>query len=165
MTEFAADPILVLVDVMPSGELAKSAAGLLGAAAGVGTPIAPRLYMPERSKQQARRLPAASMSQAVAMRLTRLANSSSECSRCRPSLSSASPAGVKSARCPERSNSSTSRPSSSLRMEYVTAEGTLPSSRAALAKLPWRAMASTRTRSSGVMGCMEFWSIVWIQII
>ena len=30
------------------------------------------LYMPERSKQQARRLPAASMSQAVSMRFTRV---------------------------------------------------------------------------------------------
>jgi electron transfer flavoprotein alpha subunit len=40
MTDYPADSILVLVDVMPSGELAKSAAGLLGAAAGVGTPVA-----------------------------------------------------------------------------------------------------------------------------
>ena len=37
---FADDSILVLLDVMPSGELAKSAAGLLGAAASVGTPVA-----------------------------------------------------------------------------------------------------------------------------
>jgi electron transfer flavoprotein alpha subunit len=37
---FADDSILVLLDVMPSGELAKSAAGLLGAAAEVGTPVA-----------------------------------------------------------------------------------------------------------------------------
>jgi electron transfer flavoprotein alpha subunit len=37
---FADDSILVLLDVTPSGELAKSAAGLLGAAAGVGTPVA-----------------------------------------------------------------------------------------------------------------------------
>ncbi|MFS0865701.1 electron transfer flavoprotein subunit alpha/FixB family protein [Microbacterium sp. 179-B 1A2 NHS] len=40
MTDFAADSILVHLDVMPSGELAKSAAGLLGAAAQVGTPVA-----------------------------------------------------------------------------------------------------------------------------
>jgi electron transfer flavoprotein alpha subunit len=40
MAEFAADSILVLVDVMPSGEVAKSAAGLLGAASTVGTPVA-----------------------------------------------------------------------------------------------------------------------------
>ncbi|TDN91393.1 electron transfer flavoprotein subunit alpha/FixB family protein [Microbacterium sp. BK668] len=40
MTEFAADSILVLLDVMPSGELGKSSAGLLGAAAQVGTPVA-----------------------------------------------------------------------------------------------------------------------------
>ncbi|WP_396667135.1 electron transfer flavoprotein subunit alpha/FixB family protein [Microbacterium sp. R86528] len=37
---FAEDSILVLLDVTPSGELAKSAAGLLGAAASVGTPVA-----------------------------------------------------------------------------------------------------------------------------
>ena len=37
---FADDSILVLLDVMPSGDLAKSAAGLLGAAAAVGTPVA-----------------------------------------------------------------------------------------------------------------------------
>lgn len=40
MAEFAADSILVLLDVTPEGDLAKSAAGLLGAAAGVGTPVA-----------------------------------------------------------------------------------------------------------------------------
>ena len=40
MTQFAADAILVLLDATPSGELAKSSAGLLGAAAGVGTPVA-----------------------------------------------------------------------------------------------------------------------------
>jgi electron transfer flavoprotein alpha subunit len=37
---FAADSILVLLDVTPSGALAKSSAALLGAAAGVGTPVA-----------------------------------------------------------------------------------------------------------------------------
>ena len=40
MAEYNDDSILVLVDVMPSGELAKSAAGLLGAAASVGSPVA-----------------------------------------------------------------------------------------------------------------------------
>ncbi|MBG0719034.1 electron transfer flavoprotein subunit alpha/FixB family protein, partial [Microbacterium sp. 2C] len=40
MAEFAADSILVLLDVTPTGELASSAAGLLGAAAQVGTPVA-----------------------------------------------------------------------------------------------------------------------------
>ncbi|QTV79046.1 electron transfer flavoprotein subunit alpha/FixB family protein [Microbacterium sp. NIBRBAC000506063] len=40
MTDFAHDSILVLLDVTPSGELARSSAGLLGAAAGVGTPVA-----------------------------------------------------------------------------------------------------------------------------
>ncbi len=37
---FADDSILVLLDVTPSGALAKSAAGLLGAASVVGTPVA-----------------------------------------------------------------------------------------------------------------------------
>ncbi|MFT3797476.1 electron transfer flavoprotein subunit alpha/FixB family protein [Microbacterium sp.] len=40
MMDFAADSILVLLDVTPAGELAKSSAGLLGAAAEVGTPVA-----------------------------------------------------------------------------------------------------------------------------
>ncbi|KAA9132219.1 electron transfer flavoprotein subunit alpha/FixB family protein [Microbacterium caowuchunii] len=40
MTDFAADSILVLLDVTPSGALASSSAGLLGAAASIGTPVA-----------------------------------------------------------------------------------------------------------------------------
>ncbi|HYP73514.1 MAG TPA: electron transfer flavoprotein subunit alpha/FixB family protein [Microbacterium sp.] len=40
MTDFASDAILVLLDVTPAGELASSSAGLLGAAASVGTPVA-----------------------------------------------------------------------------------------------------------------------------
>lgn len=40
MADFAADAILVLLDVTPGGRLAKSAAGLLGAASLVGTPVA-----------------------------------------------------------------------------------------------------------------------------
>ncbi len=40
MTDFANDSILVLLDVTPTGTLAKSSAGLLGAAAAVGTPVA-----------------------------------------------------------------------------------------------------------------------------
>lgn len=40
MTDFMSDSILVLLDVTPSGHLAGSAAGLLGAAAGVGAPVA-----------------------------------------------------------------------------------------------------------------------------
>lgn len=38
--EFAADSILVVLDVAPTGALASSSAGLLGAAATVGTPVA-----------------------------------------------------------------------------------------------------------------------------
>ncbi|MFT4220055.1 MAG: electron transfer flavoprotein subunit alpha/FixB family protein [Microbacterium sp.] len=40
MTEFADDAILVLLEVTATGELAKSSAALLGAAAAVGTPVA-----------------------------------------------------------------------------------------------------------------------------
>ena len=40
MTDYPADSILVLLESSPTGELAKSAAGLLGAAALVGTPVA-----------------------------------------------------------------------------------------------------------------------------
>jgi electron transfer flavoprotein alpha subunit len=40
MTAFPEDAILVLTEMLPSGGLAKSAAGLLGAAANVGTPVA-----------------------------------------------------------------------------------------------------------------------------
>ncbi|MCU1483017.1 MAG: Electron transfer flavoprotein subunit alpha [Subtercola sp.] len=40
MTETFTDPILVLAETTPSGELTKSAAALLGAAAGIGTPVA-----------------------------------------------------------------------------------------------------------------------------
>ena len=40
MTDFAPDSILVLLDVTPAGELAKSSAGLIGAAASVGSPVA-----------------------------------------------------------------------------------------------------------------------------
>ncbi|WP_404434304.1 electron transfer flavoprotein subunit alpha/FixB family protein [Microbacterium lacus] len=40
MTEFASDSVLVLVHVLSAGRLAKSAAGLIGAASQVGTPVA-----------------------------------------------------------------------------------------------------------------------------
>lgn len=40
MNERASDPILVLLDVTPEGALAASAAGLLGAAASIGAPVA-----------------------------------------------------------------------------------------------------------------------------
>ncbi len=50
MTDFAADSILVLLDVTPSGELAKSSAGLLGAAAGAGTPVALIVVAAERQQ-------------------------------------------------------------------------------------------------------------------
>ena len=40
MTDYPADPILVVLEATPSGDLATSAAGLLAAASGIGTPVA-----------------------------------------------------------------------------------------------------------------------------
>lgn len=40
MTDYSADSILVLLETTPTGELAKSSAGLLGAASLIGTPVA-----------------------------------------------------------------------------------------------------------------------------
>ncbi|MFL0565499.1 electron transfer flavoprotein subunit alpha/FixB family protein [Microbacterium sp. 179-I 1D1 NHS] len=39
MTDFAPDAVLIWLDVTPAGELAASAAGLIGAAASIGTPV------------------------------------------------------------------------------------------------------------------------------
>ena len=46
MTEFPRDAILVVVEARASGELEKAAAGLFGAAAAVGTPVALVLASP-----------------------------------------------------------------------------------------------------------------------
>lgn len=46
MTDHTADSILVLVETSPDGELATSAAGLLGAAALIGTPVALAVVAP-----------------------------------------------------------------------------------------------------------------------
>ncbi len=46
MTEFPRDAILVVVETLASGELEKAAAGLFGAAAGAGTPVALVLAAP-----------------------------------------------------------------------------------------------------------------------
>ena len=50
---FADDSILVLLDVTPAGELAKSSAALLGAAAGIGTPVAVLVAADEVQQQLA----------------------------------------------------------------------------------------------------------------
>ncbi len=50
MSSFASDSILVLLDVTPAGELAKSSLGLLGGAAAIGTPVA-LIVAPEGSAQ------------------------------------------------------------------------------------------------------------------
>lgn len=48
MSDFATDSTLVLLDTTPAGTLAASAAGLLGAAASIGTPVAVVVSAPER---------------------------------------------------------------------------------------------------------------------
>ncbi|WP_020098612.1 electron transfer flavoprotein subunit alpha/FixB family protein [Microbacterium sp. 11MF] len=48
MTDFAPDAVLVWLDVTPGGELAASAAGLIGAAASIGTPVV--LLVADRSR-------------------------------------------------------------------------------------------------------------------
>lgn len=53
MTDFQEDAVLVLVEVSPSGQVQKSAAGLLGAAAGVGTPVALVVTAPGRGQPAA----------------------------------------------------------------------------------------------------------------
>lgn len=47
MVDFAADAVLVLLDVTPQGTLASSSAGLIGAAGSVGTPVALVVAAPE----------------------------------------------------------------------------------------------------------------------
>ena len=53
MSSFASDSILVLLDVTQAGELAKSTAGLLGAAAAVGVPVALLVAPSERADELA----------------------------------------------------------------------------------------------------------------
>ncbi len=48
VTDFAADAVLVWLDVTPGGDLAASAAGLIGAAAAVGTPVVLVVAEPDR---------------------------------------------------------------------------------------------------------------------
>ena len=48
MTNFPSDSILILAELSPSGSVQKSTAGLLGAAAGVGTPIVLIVTVPGR---------------------------------------------------------------------------------------------------------------------
>lgn len=50
MTDHPADSILVLLETTPNGELATSAAGLLGAASGIGTPVALAVVAPGQAQ-------------------------------------------------------------------------------------------------------------------
>ena len=51
MAEFASDAVLVLLETTPAGDLASSSAGLLGAAATIGTPVA--LVVADESRHDA----------------------------------------------------------------------------------------------------------------
>ncbi|GGI47945.1 electron transfer flavoprotein alpha subunit [Agromyces flavus] len=53
MTDYPADPILVVLEATPSGELATSAGGLLAAASGIGTPVALAVTAPGQSRSLA----------------------------------------------------------------------------------------------------------------
>lgn len=66
MVDFAADSILVLLDVTPDGTLAKSSAALLGAAAGVGTPVA-LIVAPEGSAAEELAAQAATLGASVVL--------------------------------------------------------------------------------------------------
>ncbi len=59
MTDYPADSILVLLETSPTGELAKSAAGLLGAAALIGTPVALAVTAPGQAQALAEQAAAA----------------------------------------------------------------------------------------------------------
>ena len=59
MTDYPADSILVLLEASPTGELAKSAAGLLGAAALIGTPVALAVTAPGQAQALAEQAAAA----------------------------------------------------------------------------------------------------------
>ncbi|WP_136709728.1 electron transfer flavoprotein subunit alpha/FixB family protein [Agromyces sp. H66] len=59
MTDYAADSILVLLEATPTGELAKSAAGLLGAASLIGTPVALAVTAPGQAQALAEQAAAA----------------------------------------------------------------------------------------------------------
>jgi electron transfer flavoprotein alpha subunit len=59
MTDYPADSILVLLEASPTGELAKSAAGMLGAAALIGTPVALAVTAPGQAQALAEQAAAA----------------------------------------------------------------------------------------------------------
>ena len=59
MTDHPADSILVLLETTPNGELATSAAGLLGAASRIGTPVALAVVAPGRAQALAEQAAAA----------------------------------------------------------------------------------------------------------
>ena len=65
MTDHPADPILVMLEATPSGELATSAAGLLAAASRIGTPVALVVTAPGQAQSLCVALDAARLPEVV----------------------------------------------------------------------------------------------------
>ena len=74
MTDYAADSILVLAELTPAGELAKSTAALLGAAATVGTPVALLVVAPDAASTATAAAEAASVAGAARVLIAHAAN-------------------------------------------------------------------------------------------
>ena len=83
MTEFPRDAILVVVEARASGELEKAAAGLFGAAAAVGTPVALVLASPGAGSAAAAEAAALGAARALIAVVARPSSCSNGCSRTR----------------------------------------------------------------------------------
>lgn len=70
MTDYPADPILVVLEAAPSGELATSAAGLLAAASGIGTPVALVVTVPGQAQSLAEQAAALGAERVLAVETT-----------------------------------------------------------------------------------------------
>ncbi|HEU4755372.1 MAG TPA: electron transfer flavoprotein subunit alpha/FixB family protein [Agromyces sp.] len=70
MTDHSADAILVVLEAAPSGELAPSAAGLLAAASGIGTPVALAVTAPGQSQSLAEQAAALGAERVLAVETT-----------------------------------------------------------------------------------------------
>jgi len=70
MTDYPADSILVVLEAAPSGELATSAAGLLAAASGIGTPVALAVTPPGQAQALAEQAAALGAERVLAVETT-----------------------------------------------------------------------------------------------
>jgi electron transfer flavoprotein alpha subunit len=70
MTDYPADSILVVLEAAPGGELATSAAGLLAAASGIGTPVALAVTAPGRAQALAEQAAALGAERVLAVETT-----------------------------------------------------------------------------------------------